>query len=73
MNLENFDRQREDYLSELEAAKTDSQELAEVLTEYDFDDSIVNEFNRISRRFQSLKQEFLALKKTTTMRLTENG
>jgi hypothetical protein len=66
-------RKQEEYLSNLEAAKTDDRELAEVLEEYDLDEAILNEYNTVCKRFQHLKQEFLSLKRVTALRFEKNG
>lgn len=66
-------QKQQEFLNEMEEAKTDEHELAEVLDQFDFDEQILQEFNTIMQDFQNLRQEFLALKRTNQQRYSPNG
>ncbi len=77
MSFQHFDpeaekQKQEQFLSGLEQAKTDQDELTEILDQYDFDDAVIEEFNAISERFLRLRNEFHLLSKVTQLRLNSN-
>jgi phosphopantothenate synthetase len=56
---------------EIEALKTDSNELEEVLNRYDLDESLEAHFNDIDERFRQLEIKYQSL--LNTRRYLQNG